>query len=231
MFAPTFGKSGLVTNEYAYFNPNSPLAKKSPDWIVTSGSLFAQDGAGWTGVPDRVAPGPTSATSTDSAVFRLRSRPNDFLNVSVSFELRINAWTHTSRTPAQAYDGVHVWLRYQSPVDLYFASVARRDGSVVIGKKLPPDASKAGGGAAAAGGIYFHEVHRSGHPLPLGQWQLVTVQIQSKDSGVVITMYVNHHQLAQLTDTQQTITKPGAVGIRGDNSEFEFKNFTVNALN
>src|SRR5881275_100327 len=46
LFAASFGRAGLVTNEYAYFNPTSLAAKLSPDWEVTNGSLFAHDGAG-----------------------------------------------------------------------------------------------------------------------------------------------------------------------------------------
>jgi hypothetical protein len=230
LFVADFPKSGLVTNEYAYNNPTSPLARLSPDWEVTSGSLFAQDGSGWTGVPDRKNPGPRSATSTDSAVFRLRTRPANFENVSVSFKLKVSDFSSTPRTPAQPFDGIHVWLRYQSPYDLYFASVARRDGSVVIGKKLPPNASTTGGGAHAAGGVYFHEVHKSGHPFPLNEWQKIMVTVKNDGSRVVITMFINGHELARLVDTLQTITRSGAVGIRGDNAEFWFKDFQVSAL-
>ena len=155
---------------------------------------------------------------------------NNFKNVSVSFKLKISRFVSTPRTPAQAYDGVHIWLRYQSHDWLYFTSVARRDGQVVIGKKLPLGSSLQGGGAEAAGGIYFHEVRRPGHAFPLNTWQDVSATIQSAGDKVVVRLFINRHQIARLTDTRQAILQPGAVGIRGDNTEFQFKDFQVAAL-
>jgi hypothetical protein len=85
------GPNGLVTNEFAYFNAGHPAAVRSPTWIVTSGSLFAHDNTGWTGVPDRGLTGPRSASATDSSVFRAVTRRSDFQNVTVSFGLLVSA--------------------------------------------------------------------------------------------------------------------------------------------
>src|SRR5438552_719837 len=52
------GPDRLLTNEYAHANPDDGTAVRSSDWDVTSGSLFASDGAGWTGTPDAASPGP-----------------------------------------------------------------------------------------------------------------------------------------------------------------------------
>src|SRR6185369_17667421 len=53
LFQDDFGyQNGLITNDYAYRHPEDPLAKRSNNWEMTSGSLFAQDHVGWTGVPD-----------------------------------------------------------------------------------------------------------------------------------------------------------------------------------
>jgi hypothetical protein len=95
----------------------------SPDWQMTSGSLFAADGAGWSGIPDGTEADATSSNGNDSAVFRLNTNRFDFGDVAVSFDLRNDGLAATSRTPAQAYDGVHVWLRYQSQYQLYAVSM------------------------------------------------------------------------------------------------------------
>jgi hypothetical protein len=230
LFKAHFGSRGLVTNEFAYQNPTSPLAVFSPVWEVTSGSLFANRGGGWTGVPDGDDPGPTSTTHTGSSVFRLRTIRTDFQDVSVSFRLKVEQFSTTARTPAQPFDGVHVWLRYQNADWLYFVSLVRRDGEVVIGKKLPMGSSLKGGGAVAAGGVYFHEVRKGGHHAPLGEWQRVSASIMTQGPKVIIRAFINGQQVARLIDNakqDQVISKPGAVGIRGDNTEFEFKDFQV----
>jgi hypothetical protein len=220
LFVARFGRSGLVTNEYAYHNPGSGLAVRSSQWEATSGSLFAVDGSGWTGLPDGVAPDPASHSATDSAVFRLRTRRRDFADVAVTFRLRLARFIATPRTPAQAYDGVHVWLRYQNPDWLYFASVARRDGRIVIGKKL----------ATASGGVYSDIVSVRGHPLPRKRWESVRVMIQSHGGAAVIEVFVSGRLLARAIDNGKrspAIRRAGHVGIRGDNAEFEFRDFTV----
>lgn len=223
---------GLITNEFAYFNSTSPLAVKSSQWVMTSGSLFGDNGVLWTGVPDGQNPGPKSAVHTDSAVFRLHTQRTDFQNVSVSFRLRVMKFVTTSRTPAEGYDGVHVWLRYQNADYLYFASVARRDGELVIGKKLPPGATGKGA-QAAAGGVYFHDLYVPGYPFPLGAWENINVSIENKGGQVIIRMFINGYQVARLIDSGKEgkpIFQPGAVGIRGDNTEFQFKDFKVTAI-
>jgi hypothetical protein len=223
LFSPRFPAAGLVTNEYAYWNPTDANAVRSSAWVLTSGSLFALDGAGWTGVPDGLAPDRDSSGTTDSAVFRLRTRIDDFENVAVSFELRVSRLVSTPRTPPQAYDGVHIWLRYQTPDWLYFASVSRRDGSVVIGKKL----------ATEHGGVYTDLVRRSGHPFPLNRWEPVRATIRSDGRAVAIALYVDGHLLARAVDLGaggSPILRPGRVGIRGDNTEFEFRGFEVTSL-
>lgn len=219
LFTARFPRSGLVTNEYAYFNPRDLRGVNSTDWVVTSGSLFATGGSGWTGVPDGRAPDPSSSATTDSAVFRLLTRADGFKNVTVSFRLRLRRFVTTPRTPAQTYDGVHVWLRYQNANCLYFASVSRRDGEIVIGKKVP-----------AGGGRYYHLVRAPGHPFPVGRWEQVRVTIASTGNQVIIRAFVGDRLLARMVDDGshgQAIQRPGHVGIRGDNADFEFRDFKV----
>jgi hypothetical protein len=223
LFAAKFPRSGLVTNEYAYYNPGDRQAISSSDWEATSGSLFARDGAGWTGVPDGTAPDARSSWSTDSAVFRLRTPRGNFGNVAVSFRLRLDRLLTTARTPAQAYDGVHVWLHYQNPNWLYFASVSRRDGRIVIGKKLP----------TAGGGQYADLDRVPNHFFPLHRWESVEATIAGDGHKVIIRVLINGRLVARTVDDGTrgpTILRPGHLGIRGDNAEFEFKDFKAAAV-
>jgi hypothetical protein len=222
VFTATFPASWLITNEYAYEHPLDPRAVQSSQWETTSGSLFARDGGAWTGVPDGSAPDARSSSATDSAVFRLRTRRSDFANVAVSFSLRLQRLLTTPRTPARAYDGVHVWLRYQSHEWLYFASFSRRDGAIVIGKKL----------STVGGGRYYDLVRVPGHPFPLAQWEPVRVTIGSDRHRVLIRVFIAGRRVAAAVDDGTrgpAILRPGRVGVRGDNAEFEFRSFRVTA--
>lgn len=216
---------GLITNEYAYWNPTSPLAVTSPDWQQTSGSLFARNGVAWSGRPDGSAPDALSTTATDSAVFRVNTARYDFGNVDVAFRLRVAGLTTTDRTPAQAWDGVHIFLRRRSESELYYASVDRRDGSVVIKKKCD--------GGTTNGGTYYTLASSpaGAYPIPLGAWQAVAAGVHDNADGSV------HLQLwrdgALVLDTVDAgtgctpLTGAGSTGIRGDNTEFEVGDFTV----
>src|SRR5436190_15122916 len=101
----------LVTNEYAHWNPTAPGAPRSSAWDMTSGSLFAHDDAWWTGAIDDVTPDPRSVNGTDSAVFRLTTHVRSFRNVRVTLGLRVETFAATARTPAEPWDGVHIFLR------------------------------------------------------------------------------------------------------------------------
>jgi hypothetical protein len=211
----------LITNEYAHWNPGRGV--ESPDWDMTSGSLFA---GGWTGVPDDCAPDRLSQHCTNSAVFRLNTRRFDFGAVRVDTQLRGNAWASTSTTPAEAWDGVHLWLRYRNEESLYYASVARRDGAVVVKKKCP--------GGPSNGGTYYTLRSRSGVPLPLGDWGAVGASIDTAgDGSVLIDVFRDGARVLSAVDTGTgcaPILDPGAVGVRGDNLDFNLRDFTVTDL-
>ena len=68
------GSNGLITAEGQPIPPGEP-------WQMTSGSLFRDDGTGWSGVPD---------DATGSAVFRMVSVERDFDDVDVSVTLRVD---------------------------------------------------------------------------------------------------------------------------------------------
>jgi hypothetical protein len=216
LFAPSFGQHGLVTNEFAHWNPHDGDARRSGDWDVTSGSLFARDGTGWTGVPDRAAPDVHSRRANDSAVFRLRSTDADFGDVSVGFALRLNRLVTTPKTPAQNYDGVHVWLHYQSPNTLYYASVSRRDGQVVLGKKID--------------GRYVHLALPKELRFPRGSWHRVLTTIVDQGRSVTIRLLIDGKLVARAVDEGvggPPITAPGRIGLRGDNADFQFRDLVV----
>src|SRR5215475_7655227 len=187
--------NGLITNEFAYFNPHDPAAVRSPVWMVTSGSLFARDGTGWTGVPGRGLTGPRSATMTDSSVFRVVTRRSDFTNVTVSFALFVRRFMPLPGSGAPSWQGVHVFMRYQSPDLLYVLSVDRRDGVIVIKKKVP--------GGDTAGGTYY-----------------TLASAANKGEGVTLQVWLNGHLRLQAVDNgvgdQPPITQAGRVGLRGD---------------
>jgi Bacterial Ig domain len=223
---------GLITNEYAYWNPGDSAAHRSAAWEMDSGSLFARAGAGWTGpVTDNCDPDRDSATCTNSGVFRLNTKRRDFDAVHVDMRLRANAFDNRDEsadpdTPAVAWDGVHVWLHYVDQYELYYASVNRRDGSVVVKKKCR--------GGADNGGTYYELAAASGYPVPMGAWQHVGASIRTNaDQTVTIKLYREGQQLIEATDTGvgcAAIAGPGAVGVRGDNLDFDIDDFTVSAL-
>lgn len=225
LFAPPVpAGSGLVTNEWAYFTTDGPAAR-SPDWEMTSGSLFHGNGTLWTGIPDAVQPDARSADGTGSAVFRLTTRRHDFGDVTVTLQLVNAALSSTPATPAQDWDGVHVFLHYQDEASLYYASVNRRDGKVVAKKKCR--------GGPDNGGTYYElgDGEQGGHPIPFGRWQSISASVlDERDGAVRIVVSLGGHRTLDVTDTGVgclPIRRPGAVGLRGDNDSFRFRAFVV----
>jgi hypothetical protein len=218
---------GLITNEFAYWNPTDSSAKVSPTWELDSGSLFAQSGAGWTGVPDTGAPNALSSNANNSAVFRLTTKEADFGDVAVNFDLLNQGLSTTASTPAVAWDGLHIFLRYQSEYNLYYASINRRDNTVVIKKKIP--------GGPSNDGTYYELVSYKPHTVPYGAWQHIKATVKNNaDGSVTINLYADGTLVTTATDNGTIggapITHAGKVGLRGDNANLKFKNFTVTAF-
>jgi hypothetical protein len=216
----------LLTNEYAYWNPGLLGAVVSPVWEMTSGSLFARSGAGWSGTPDAIGPNALSTNGTDSAIFRLTTKRADFGDVSVGFALRNDGLSSTAVTPPVDWDGIHIFLRYQSQYSLYYASINRRDNTVAIKKKVP--------GGPSNGGTYY-TLAVGTHAVPYGAWQQVRATVHNESNGsVTIRLYGDGQQVVAVTDNGAIggppITAPGKVGIRGDNCNFQFDDFTVQSL-
>ena len=218
---------GLITNEYAFWNPSDSASVKSPIWEMDSGSFFASGGAGWTGVPDDVSPNAKSTNGNNSAIFRLNTKEADFGDVSVSFSVLNQGLSTSPSTPAVDWDGLHIWLRYQSEYNLYYASINRRDNTVVIKKKIP--------GGPSNGGTYYELSNYVPHAVPYNTWQQVTASVKTNSNGsVTINLYDGSTLLVTATDNGTIggppITGLGRVGIRGDNANLKFKNFVVTSL-
>ena len=242
--------NGLITNEYAFFNPHDPASVISSDWEMTSGSLFGRDGAFWTGVPDENEPNAKSTNATNSAVFRLDSRQKYAGNIRVSLALMQlanigNAGCNDNDT---CWHGTHVWLRYQTEYNLYYASVNRADGQVTIKRKVPCGDDN--------DGTYFVLGSYVPHSFKSGAWNHYQVTIQTNfDKSVTIKLYDANVSTTKPvtvgTDRGGTnpnwskscstpgkyasarytpITAAGGIGIRGDYANFLFKDLTVSKL-
>src|SRR6185369_15401481 len=113
-----------------------------------------------------------SQKGNNSAVFRLTTRQDNFLNVLVEFDLMHQGLNSTDKTPPVDWDGVHIFLRYQSQYNLYYASVNRRDNTVVIKKKIP--------GGPSNDGTYYDISSYNRHIVPYMVWQHVAAMIQNR---------------------------------------------------
>ena len=222
------GRNGLIVSEYSYWNPQG--STNNTPWELSSGSLFRRDGHAWTGKPDdgcglsKAKPRPNWCNR--SAIFRLITRQKSWRDVAVSFRLLNIDLTHTPKTPAVAWDGVHIFLRYQSEYNLYYASVNRRDSQIVIKKKCP-------GGKENGGTYYQLAATNTPYPIPFGHWQEMRVEVTNTLKGVQISVYAGGRLRIQATDNGvgcPMINEPGRVGIRGDNDNFMFGDFRVSNL-
>lgn len=218
--------NGLLTNEYAYNHPAAPDAKRSALWEATNGSLFANTGNGWTGVPDAKPVDALSTTGNSSSAFRIRTQRGDFGDVEVSFRLHNRGLSSNTKYPAVPWDGAHVWLRYISEYSLYAFSVNRRDGAIIIKKKVP--------GGASNGGTYYDLTSGLRFAVPYGAWQAVKVSaLNNADGSVSLKMWINGVLRASVVDRGTggaPIRQAGRVGLRGDNAELRFDDFVVTSL-
>ncbi len=240
------GSDGLITNEYAHWNSDGI---NSPDWDMTSGSLFRQTNTAWTGIPDSCAPDKYSSSCTDSNVFRLNTKQNFSGNVKVSLALRNNSDIHDSNCNSNdtCWHGVHIWMRYQTQYDLYYVSINRADNQVVIKRKVPCGSDNHG--------TYF-VLSQVTHAWTVGSWQHFSMTIQTNgDGSVTLKLYDDdidpNTPITQGTDSGGTnqnwtpscttqghyptaqyppITAAGMVGVRGDYDNFNFDNFTVTSF-
>jgi phage replication-related protein YjqB (UPF0714/DUF867 family) len=238
------GSNGLITNEYTHWNSDGIL---SPDWDLSSGSLFRQSNTAWTGVPDSLAPNKYSSDHTDSDVFRVNTFKTFAGNIKVSLALKINSEIHDSNCDASntCWHGVHIWLRHLTQYDLYAISLNRADNKVVIKRKVPCGDEN--------NGFYKDLISPVTHAWSVGTWQHYSVTIQTNSNGsVTIKVYDDDSDpnapFLQATDAGGTntswtsgcatpgsyptsqyppITAAGSVGVRGDFDNFNFDDFRI----
>ncbi|WP_328719328.1 hypothetical protein OHT52_07360 [Streptomyces sp. NBC_00247] len=222
-FVAVFPGSGLLTNEYAYRHPDADDARTDPDWSVTSGSLFADAGTAWSGIPDGLSPDPASRLHTGSSVLRVVTVRRDFADIAVRTRALLRPPGTTARTPATDWDGGHLWLRYRSPQELYALSFRRRDGLVAIKRKLlPPDAPEGTEGT-------YTTLAQARCAIPYDSWHDVEAQARTTASAtVLLRLLVDGRTVAEAVDTGPgVLTGPGGAGVRGDNTELRFTAFTA----
>lgn len=198
-------KSGIIASEFGV---------KSDVWEMTSGTLYLADNGGSTGVPD---------AQNNSAVFRMVSKKADFGDVSVSLKLMNQGLTAgNTKTPAVDWDGVHVFLRYLSPYNLYYASVNRRDGKIIFKKKIPGGPSNQG---------TYYEIGKLGtYQWQPNVWQDLRAEIKTLEAGkVLLCMCANGKVILSAVDDGSVggpaIVQPGRVGLRIDNCKAQFRDF------
>ena len=248
LFQDTFtGADGLITNEYAHWNSDGI---NSPDWDVTSGSLFRQSNAAWTGLPDLLASNKYSSDHTDSDVFRLNTFRTFAGNIKVSLALKNNSDIHDSNCSVNdtCWHGVHIWLRHLTQYDLYAISLNRADNKVAIKRKVPCGNENAG--------FYKDLSSPVTHAWSVGTWQHYSVTIQTNSNGsVTIKVYDDDSNpntpFLQATDAGGTnpswtsgcatpgsyptaqyppINAAGSVGVRGDFDNFNFDDFRISSF-
>lgn len=220
------GVDGLITNEYAFWNPTLSTSVKSPIWEMTSGSLFRKSNQAWSGNPDGGNPDALSAKANNNCIFRCVTKRKDLGDFKVAFDFNPSAFVIGPTTPAVDWDGAHIFLRYQSEEGLYYASFIRRDGKVVIKKKVP--------GGPSNGGTYYELTPYVANVLPLNKPAKLEATIKNVLTGVQITLTVNGTKVLDVVDNGTVggaaIANSGGTGLRGDNLNFTFDNFIVTSI-
>jgi hypothetical protein len=220
------GRDRLITDEHAYRDRGVPRSKT---WTVTSGSLFVHDGHGWTGVPDGGSRDKRTPDATGSAVFRVITKRKDVGDARIAFRVQVRGLSTSSRTPDErSFDGVHVMLRYASPQQLYAASVDRRDGAVLIRKKIP------GGPDPANGGTWMDVGQRAVNAIPVGRWQRVVVDVRDEGAAVAFRVMIDGRTVVTARDDGvgglPAYTTPGRMGFRCDNADVLLDGLRVTPL-
>lgn len=226
---------GIVTNEYSHYNSTGLCPHTSAVWEMTSGTLLIKNGAGYSGVPtDEATAVCESSQQTDSATFRLNTKANNFRNVKLSVDYQ--AVKHGGASVATStYDGMHIWVGYQNEYALYAVSVFRWDGVVVIKKKVPVQVANCTD--VSNDGCYYNLSSSLKQPATVfaaNVWHHADIDYSADDNGyTTINLVIDGRQITKVVDKNNhgPAYPSGAVGVRGDNTEFYFKNFKVTNLN
>lgn len=211
------GPDGTITTAGAFWNPDDPSRPRDPQWEGESGAMYRRD---------------NTAAST-SPVFRFWTIRSDFTDVDVQMRLRNNGFTGTSTVD---WDGVKIWLRRQvvngsssgnGKPGLYTAEVNRRQGNVIIQKKC--------GGVDDYAVIANTSWSARPNPPKIGEWERVGGTVRTNADGSVKLQVIRDGQVVLSgTDTGAggcpPIRTAGKVGVRADNTDFQFDDFTATIL-
>jgi hypothetical protein len=226
---PLTGPNRIVTNEYVHWShPGCPYI--SPLWDMTSGTLMIKNQAGYTGIPTLEASSIcNSSQQTNSAIFRLNTRGSNFGNIVISTDFE-TIQHGGGGAPEHSYDGVHLWARYQSEYALYAITVNRWDGVLAIKKKVPVEQAQCNN--PSNDGCYYDLT-----PQVINQkltqsnvWHHADVTVVDDSNGIPhIKLYLDGNLVLQAEDDNVggAVYHTGAAGVRGDNTEFYFKNFII----
>jgi hypothetical protein len=193
---------------------------------VVTGSLAWHDASGRGGPDGQLIPvagfevtsgtwratgsGPGSAR-TSSPTFRARSERADLASPEVELRFRIDG--HLAGAEDHDWDGVHVGLRYTSPDDLYYVSVARRDGSVAVKRK-------------SAG--RYETLATADHRVSADAWHVAVVAVEDTPDGTVLRLTIDGEEVLEAFDEIDAALPPGGrVLLRSDNVSATFGGLRV----
>lgn len=155
-----------------------------------------------------------SSATTDAPTFRARTTQRDHGDVAVSLRFRIDGYGSEG---THRWDGVHLGVRYASPDDLYYVSVARRDGTIAVKRK--------------AGGEY-ETLATADLDVAIGEWHTAEIETRTTDGdAVAITVDIDGEAALEVVDDDTSaLTGTGRVSIRSDDVEAAFDEVTIRAL-
>jgi hypothetical protein len=208
------GADGPFVTSNAFWSTSNLGAGENSSWFAESGDMSRRSGVGYASNP----------------TFRMWTRRQDFQNVRVDMDLKVNALPNL-RGDTQNWDGVKFWLRRQlcTPEPAcgrvsdtgaqagYTAEVGLRDGRVYIQKKV--------------GSTYTLLSATAKAPIPFGSWMHVGGSVRNNaDGSVTIQVLRNGQVLTQVTDHGTggaPLRAAGRIGLRADNAQFNVDNLTV----
>ena len=160
---------------------------------VTSGDWSVEDGV----------------ARSDAPVFRARTETEEPADVTVALRFRIDGYEAVAEQ--HEWDGVHLGLRDTSPDDLYYLSVARRDGTDAIKRKSEGPSET---------------LAQAPMELRAGRWHTATVSASDTAEGVRLVLEIDGTEVLSALD-DEPLTGPGRVALRSDNVEVAFDDVQV----
>lgn len=213
---PFNDRDGIISNEFSYWHANKACPYSSPLWNITSGTLFAKNGVGYSGNPTKQTSSICNSNiATNSAVFTMDTKQNDFENVKISLDYKLGAHSISTDT-GNSYDGLHLLLGEKDTQNTYTVSLFRWDSVAVIKKKVA--------------GNYFNLANeKTTQSNSLNTWHHADIYFTTNDTSVKIEENIDGNTTVSSIDKNSygESYKNGAVGIQGNNTEFYIKNFTI----